>query len=472
MATTGTTNSQGALFELVARGRKDAYFFADDPASTYAFDNTYKPQTPFLAELRYDQPKTPAAFGRTCEFDIPIVGDILSEAVFVIDLPSWLPPEYAAVNYKTVITDSAGVSYGWTNSIGYFLFERIQFLQDGYLLQEWSGDGLWGIESLRGTLNSSYLSSKQLGTHDGEALDISRNATPGRLRLSLPLPGCAAAPNDSGFPLRCLTRHAYKLRVTLRRMEDLVEASDRRAKPVPWDGRAFRIQRTRGSHQEPFRTLMKSDMSPLGLQLETRQLYVTDDVKQRLQTTAMKLPFHRIYESVFTQSAQDYVSVLKGGTSVVQRRIESACHPSPRMVWFFRSREDLMANRYATVENPYSPSGSYYNTLSLLIAGQARELARPPLVWKTIVAHAKLEIDTGTEIGCMDWTRGAAAMQEGENAGKDQPDGSINFTTADKPTLLIDLTYTRSQETELRVLVVGWAQMEIADGRGGLLSAN
>jgi hypothetical protein len=104
-----------------------------------------------------------------------------------------------------------------------------------------------------------------------------------------------------------------------------------------------------------------------------------------------------------------------------------------------------------------------------LIAGQAREAAQTPLVWKTIVPHAKTQIDSGTEIGCIDWTRGAAALQ---TELQDQPDGSINFTTADKPTLLIDLAYTRSEETELRVVVVGWAQLEVAGGRGGLLSAN
>lgn len=464
----GTTNSQGALYELVARGNKDAYFFADDPKSLFPFQNSYKPQTAFLSELRYDQASNPAAFGKTCEFEVLIVGDLVSEVAFSIDLPSWLPPTYAEANPSSIITDTSGVSYGWTNSVAYFLFERIQFYQDSLVLQEWSGDALWAIQAMSGTLSSSHLTNVEVGAHDGTPLTIGQNATPGRLRLSLPLPGCDE-PSDTGFPLRSLTKHKYKIRATLRRMEDLVEASDKRSKPVPWDGRLFQIQRSRGGQVETFRTLGKTDMSPIRIQLETRQHYLLEEAKEKLLQTPIKLPFTQVYESVFTQSLVDYISVIKGGVSIIQRRIEYARHPAGRMFWFFRSRADILANRYTAVENVIDPNKSYYNSISLLIAGQSRELPRGPMVWKDLVALAKEEIDPGTEIGSMNWTRGFT------NDGKTdtQPTGSINFTRADKPTLLIDLANTVApQETELRVFVLGWAQMEIQGGRGALLSAN
>lgn len=487
MSATGTTsqavNSQGALFELVARGNKDAYFFQDDADSLFPFQNTYGPHTPFLAEKRQDHASSAPLFGRTAEFEILLAGDYLRNPCLIIDLPTWLPPTVAKQNSRAVVTDSQGVSYGWTNGIAYFLFERIQFFQDTFMIQEWSGDALWANELTKGTLNSSWLSSTLTGTHDNTALEIGRAATPGQLILHLPIPGCADG--GPGFPIRCATEHKYKIRVKLRKLEDLVEASDGRAKPNPWGRSDFRIQTSATSQPTPFSTLLFTDASPLKLVLETTQIYLTDETRAVILKQHLKLPFQQFYESVYTQSGLDYAGVLKGGTSVIQRRIDYARHPSSRLLWFFRSKQDLDANRYTALRNRGGDggagaapgvSGSYYNSVSLQIAGQTRELARAPFVWRDVVAHAKLDLDPGTELGVFDWTRGwtyADALSiSRENVKRIQPEGSLNFTTADRPTLSFDLAATSPAETELRVIVLGWAQMEIEGGRAGLLAAN
>jgi hypothetical protein len=221
--------------------------------------------------------------------------------------------------------------------------------------------------------------------------------------------------------------------------------------------------------------------------LETTQVYLTDETRAAVLKTHLKVPFQQFYESVYTQSGLDYAGVLKGGTSVIQRRIDYARHPASRLFWFFRSKLDVDANRYTVLRNRGVPGGtggaaatgavgSYYNSVSLQIAGQTRELARAPFVWRDVVAHAKLDIDPGLEIGVFDWTRGwtyADALNlSRSNSRAIQPEGSLNFTTADRPTLSFDLAATTPAETELRVVVLGWAQMEIKGGRAGLLAAN
>lgn len=473
-------NAQGSLYELVARGNKDAYFFQDDTESLFIFRNQYGPQTPFLSELRYDQANSEVQFGRTAEFEITAVGDIIDRPALVIDLPTWLPPRIAEVNRRAIVTDQAGVSYGWTNAIAYFLFERIQLFQDTFLMQEWSGDALWVQDQTLGTYNSSLLQNTATGYHQDTEEGIRRAATPGRLRLALPLIGCGTG--GSGFPIRCVTEHKYKIRVKLRKLEDLVEASDRRAKPNPWGRGDFKIERSAAGESESFTTLLYTEVTtPLKIQLETTQKYLLDDARAHLMRQTIKLPFQQFYENVYSQGELDYAAVLKGGVSVVKRRIDHAQHPAGRLFWWFRSRTDLRANRYTVLNNRSGGSltdvpGSFYNSVSLTIAGQVRELERAPFVWRDVVSHAKEEIDSGLEIGVYDWTRGwttddARSLQIENKAGK-QPDGSINFTTADRPTLLFNLARTSPADTELRIVVLGWAQFQAAGGRGGLLAAN
>ena len=64
MARSGVTH-EGALYELLARGNKDLYFFNDDPKSISPYDNRYNPVPAQLHELRRIPPLNGADFGRT-----------------------------------------------------------------------------------------------------------------------------------------------------------------------------------------------------------------------------------------------------------------------------------------------------------------------------------------------------------------------------------------------------------------------
>jgi hypothetical protein len=58
------------------------------------------------------------------------------------------------------------------------------------------------------------------------------------------------------------------------------------------------------------------------------------------------------------------------------------------------------------------------------------------------------------------------------------PEGTVNFTTADRPTLHINLrnvfpvAVLGQRKTEFRVFTEGWAIYEIERGRGRLMFAN
>ena len=472
-APTTIASAEGSLYELVARGKKDLYFYQDEIDSLNIFNSDYKPQTPWLSEIRRIPSRTAADFGRTVDFDIDVVGDLMTAPTFLITLPTWLPPTIAAKAGSSIIQGANNTTYGYTNGIAYFLFEQIQIYQDTLLLQEFSGDALWALGKLQGTYAQGYIVNAVTGTHNGTPLAIGRNAAPPMLRLSIPFIGCQQ-PSDPGFPLRALTAHSFRIRAKLRRLEDLVESSDplQVQKPVPW-GIPMTQQTSTNGQPISFTSLARSAMAPLQLQLETTQVYTTQGIQEALKASPQSIPFVRLYESNFTQSRQDYLGAIVGATSSVSRRID-ACHPAGRVIFFFRSKADVDANRLWKVKNTES-TPSYYTSVSLLIAGQTREAPQTPQIWRDINCLAKEDCDTGTEISSMNWTLGDSVSH---HAGQDkQPEGSVNFSTADRPTFYIGLSVPATTPTELHVIVEGWAlyqtqKVKGQQGRGDLFQLN
>jgi hypothetical protein len=463
----GITN-EGALYELLARGNKDVFFFKDDFDAISPYDNRYNPVPAQLHELRRIPPLNGADFGRTCEFEFEAAGEVFVDPTLVIDLPSWLPPVYAAANGRSVITDLSGVSYGYTNGIAYFLFSKIQIYQDQLLLQEFSGDALYAASRARGSLSSAFLENKITGVHTGSALDISRAATPGRLRFHLPLLGCQH-PDDGGFPSIAARAQTYKLRVTLRRLEDLVEASDSRPKPTPWARTDFISQPA----ATRFPTLQRSAVGVPTLQLETRHIYVDPDTRERLTRSELEVPFSRLYENVLTYGAKDYEPLSRGAVANGTRRID-ATHPAGRLLFWFYKTADLRANKYTKITQ--DDGTDYYNNVSLIIASRDREPLATSLLWNKLQHLAKEERDPGPGIGTMNWELGDLRGREGPY--QHQPEGAINFTTADRPTMYTDLadvpvdSVTGQKSTEMHVVVDSWAIATFEKGRGGLKYAN
>ena len=458
-------NLDGSLYELVSRGNKDVYFQEDSLDAQSLFDNRYGPTAPVIHELRRLPPLNSIDFGRSSEFQLEVAGDFIVSPTLVVDLPSWLPPNYAAANGKGVSQDSAGISYGYTSGIGYFLFEKIQILQDNILLQEFSGDSLWIQSRSRGSLNSAFLENTLTGIHDGSALSIGRNATPGRLRLLLPLIGCQGL-EEGGFPSLCLPNQSYKVRVYLRKLEDLVEASDGREKPAPW-GSSLRLQSQREGAFSEFTTLDRLKIDTPTIYLETRHIYTNEDTRLGLRSSSLDIPFERIYENIFAQGPLDYAAATPFLT-----RVLDATHPCSRIILAFRSFADLRANRLWKLQSD-SATGDYYSGLKLLIAGRDRTQFWDSLIWNNLDNHAKEERDSGMRLATINFGYGEKKGVRAPSYNR-QPDGTINFSTADKPTLFMQLTdiVNGTKRSELRVIVETWAVFSVSDGRGGLKFGN
>jgi hypothetical protein len=435
-------NAEGALYEAVARGNKDTYFFKDSLEALNPFEQRFTPVPPVIHELRRIPPLNGADFGRSSEFELEVAGDVFQNITVLIDLPTWLP---TGIDPATV-TDASGNTCGYTNGVGYFLFRKIQLYVDKILLYEYSGDALFASRAMRSSLNHAFLENKLLGLHDGSAEAIALNAAPPRLRLELPFPP---------FPSIAMRSQSLKLRLELRKPEEIVESSSQ-LPFVPWAQPLL-------SNGVAFTPLSRIALNQPQLQLETRHIYTDGETQLALQKATLELPFSRLYENTFTFAAADYAALKRSTTAIATgtRRLD-AVHPAGRLLWFFRSQNDLRAGRrYAFTD----PSGNeYYRNQALIIAGRDRETSAGPLLWNQIINHAKETRDPGPGIGTMNWDLGC---------GYDvQPEGSVNFGTADRPTLYTELAVTPPDlitgqpSTEMTAIVDAWALFITENDRG------
>jgi len=465
-------SSEGALYELVARGNKDIYFQADALTSVSPFRNNYKRVPAFVHERRKIPPINNTDFNKIIEFEFEVAGDIFTHPTLLIELPTWYPNQsYGSKNIeynKSVVTDLSGNSYGYTKGIGYFLFEQIQVYQDQIMIQEFSGEALYATRFTRGSINSSILENTLIGYHDGSVLSISRNGKPNILRLELPLIGCQHI-NDGGFPSFAVRSQNIRLRCKLRNLDDLVESSDGQIKPQPWGRTDMQVQ-VNATTYIPINTIDRYNIGQPNIYLETRHIYVDPDTQKELVGTSIEYPFSRLYENIFYYNDKDYAPLIRGATASTTRRID-AVHPASRIVFFLRQKSDILANRLWKIQSD-TLDGQYYNNASLLIASRDREILLPPLVWNILTQHAKEDRYGGIGLSVMNWDLG-------EQRGKiipyaHQPEGSVNFSTADRPTLYLELEQIAgtNKNTELRLIVDTWASYTTEDRRGALTYAN
>lgn len=484
------TSSEGSLYELVARGVKDKYFLQDDKEAVHPFDWRYQRWPGSLPEERWTVPTNPARFGARCEFEFELPADVLVEAAIVIELPTWLPPEMAPNNLTTK-TYEAGFPnrrYGYVNGIGYFLFERIEIYQDKVLLQEVSGDALYVAAMTRGSWNQALLKQQLAGCHDGLPNSIMHNATPGRLEILLPVPGCFS-PGDKGLPLCGLRQQPFRLRLTLRPLEKLVECTDDLGvPPAPWT-KSF-TQETALATMLTAPAISRDMIGQPTLYLRTKQLYLLNDARKQLEEETIEVPYLRFYENIFNINQLDYAPINRGGLANIVKFLD-ATWTVEQVLTFFRAQKSNYLNRLWNFRNdatttvingiPTPTKGQFFTDIQFIIAGQLREGVYDYQLWNQVIPFFKEERTTGQllldnqtapGIAIMNWSAGWRI--EDTPPAMREPTGGINFSTADRPMLTVGLTdvpidpQLGYKQTEMRSICIAWGLYRIRKGRGGL----
>jgi hypothetical protein len=452
---------RGGLLELIARGKKDAFFHANPQVSF--FHSVYKKYAAITEEIHLTTPRNQPEWGKWLEFDLEHRGDLVRKFHLRITLPTWLPPAIAAANPTSLITDASGVSFGYCNNVGYQMIDKIQIYQDQVLLQELYGEYLdWKVRQSV-SFSSVLVMSAAVGSRDESALAIGRAATLPTLRVPIPILGWESV-GDPGFPTVALRSQRFRIRILLRPLEAVVVASDGRLAPKPWVTGGLRIQRTAGGPQEPFTALPYEVFAKgLNMMLETTQVYVPCDVQEVLKTGKWLLPYRSSQHQPYT--IQDY-QMNAASTAVANFTMSfpldftGAC---VRVFAAFQQRGAALAGQRSRY------LGNVATGMRINVANLDRIQLWEPAVfrevtsyWKNVRAAQDLLVPT-IPLEVYTFVFG----------GKEalQPAGTLNFTRAAIPELWISFgptpidVRTQSRELTLLVYVETWEVLEVEGGK-------
>jgi hypothetical protein len=448
---------RGGLLELIARGKKDAFFHAN-PQVAY-FHSVYRRYAATTEELHLTTPRNQPEWGKWVEFDLEHRGDLVRKFHLRITLPTWLPADIAAVNHKSLVTDASGITFGYCNNVGYQMIEKIQVYQDQVLLQELYGEYLdWKVRQAV-PLTTVLVMSAAVGSRGETPVEIGRAATLPTLRVPIPILGWESV-GDPGFPTVALRQQRFRIRILLRPLEAIIVASDGRLAPRPWLSAPLRIQRQAGGPQETFTPLAYETWAKgLNMMLETTQVYVSCDVQEVLKTGHWFIPYRSSQHQPYT--IQDYQ--MNAATTAVANfslsfplDFTGAC---TRIFAAFQQRGAILAGQRGLY------LAGVARQFRINVANLDRIQPWSPAVFREVTAYWKN-------------VRGAQDLLDPQKpqevftfvfGGKEalQPAGTLNFTRAAIPELWVLFgpteidSRTQSRELTLLVYVETWEVLEV-----------
>jgi hypothetical protein len=472
MSSIPQSQPDGALYELVARGKKDIYFITNNPAEgVYPLSHKYNKIEPHLIERRTHVSRNIPQYGQTIEFELERYADVLLGVRLLIDMPTWLPDlqltkggsflPAKTINKMTLVSATDGYCYGWTNGIAYFLIDTLELFQDKTLIYQTTGDVLWLTQQTDGSDASAFLRQEITGQHEGTPHQVAMNATANQLCLNIPWPGIGTS--EYGFPLGPTLAHSYRIKIKLKKASQLIEsiASDPNSTPLlpatkPW-GKTF-IYRDINNELIDIEAYKEDMMKPPVIMLETHQAYLRDDIRRELSKKGFEweTTFRRWFINRFPVNEMEYNPFDTGGQVIITRRLDGN-HPTDKIFFIVRSQNDILQGRpWKTLGSPTvtNPDGKYWSMVKLLIAGREREITWSSLIYEDLNS-LKADRSLVTGHGIINFSI------EGDEMG-----GTINMSQADRPSIQIHLLDAISRNTEILVVSEGIGIYSIQNDRG------
>jgi len=390
----------------------------------------------------------------------------MKDPVLIIDLPTWLPPNEATINRNALITDLSGVEFGYTQDVGLLMIEKVQFFNDQLLIHEFWGQ--W-LEWRSGMQPNSGIYAALAGRHLPLPTATAKAATPHQIRIYLPLLG-NQYDDDPGLPMIALSNQRFRIRVYLKRLEEVIEASDRRLKPSPWDS-TF-IARTAANRSYTFQTLPRTKIAGPTLTLETTQIYVPRDVQDYLRKTTLPIPFIQNQLCRFTVEDPKWFPIVNTGVTVSLPLPLDFIGAVSRLTVGVQSDADLQSGLLYNTESPTATP--YLQQLRLNLGLRDRMNAFPIAIWRDTMNYYKNSKEARAPSGN---PFNVYTMAFGP-ADRTLPLGTFNMSRTMEAVLYADLAAvtadprTNSRKAYISVYAEAWNLFEIKDGRGLVLFAD
>lgn len=457
----------GGLLDLVARGKKDT-FFTQNPKISF-FHSVYQRSPAFTQEVRLTQPRNRPEWGRWVDFDLDPIGDIMRTPVLLIDLPTWLPATQAALNPTALTTDLSGVEFGYMQDVGPLMIEKVQVFNDQIMLHEFWGQ--W-LEWRTAMLQNSTVYGDLAGRHQLGPGKIAKAATPKQLRVYLPILGCQT-PDDMGFPMVATTAQRFRIRVFLRPLEEIIEASDSRLNPAPWS--TTFVQKT--SPSDPgtqFQTSPKTALKGPIITLETTQIYLPRDVQDFLKRKTLSIPYVQVQLSQFTIEDNKWDPLIKSGVNVSLPFELDFIGSVQRLTVAVQTIASIQAGQRYDISPPAGGANTFFQALRVNVGTQDRINKFPATVFREVANYYKNQKEprapNGDLLNVFTLTFGPAETTK--------PLGTFNMSRTQDVILYVDLAAIalepRLSNRKCYVYIFGeaWNLFEVKDGRGKMLFAD
>ena len=502
--------SDGTILDLVSRGKKDAYQIQDPERSW--FGSPYNKRSPATREIRLLYPENPPRFGQAFDIVIPSDGDILMSLDLRITMPTWLPPNIAAINtqsfrysvtletdpyeikaypyagkppeampgrivptYPYTVVNPDPVHYGWVDGVANYLINKWQLFVDNVLILEGYGEFNTWFPDMDTTQLQAPITHASTGLNQGTTQGIQANATLPELVFRVPLPGCQGR-GDPGLPICAFPNQKVYVRFFLLGIKDLVESSPLLNSPppsipppqympealpcyvscpTPWGGRTIYVN---GSPFDPV------TFEPYGITLSSAKMgqpyiyarTVVLNVENELQKSLEKQKF----EIRFRQQRLDYWTVdNKSFISGAQYRQTLQIHGLFQSLFlFFRSIARTYQNKYTDLLPSY---GSWLSALALNVNGQDRIYNWTPQEMTTLANNTQLARDV--EFALYYLIFGISP--------DDEPAGTCNLSRCQKAVLNLQFSpdvqadpMTDSNTTYAYIIGMSWNVLDIKNG--------
>jgi len=455
--------------ELVSRGKKDIFFTANPKISF--FHSVYIRSVPFTKEIYITQPRNAPDWGRWVDFDIDHRGDLAKYFYLHIQLPTWLPPAAVAVNRTGIVTDASGVTFGYTNSIGLQVISKIQIFQDQVLIHENYGEYLTWRQRQKSETGTVFLNNDEVGSRYDTPLAIGRSATLPELRVSIPVIGAEQA-FEPGIPLVALSQQRWRIRIHLRKLNEVVVASDGRLQPQPWGGKPLRIQATPDGPVDTTQvTLPLEAVQPILMTLESTQLYLPRDANLWLKAQTLRIPYTNVRHEEFTIEDNSFTAASPPYLATVQLPFTVDMIGSvSRMLVGLRSYASTLAGQRNVLNA--SDGSAFVTSLRLNISNIDRIKQWETAVFREVTSYWKnirMGMDFAFPIPQEVYNITFGAFDTA------QPAGTLQFTRAVLPVLYPILApipmdpRNKSRKTYLITYGDAWNVFEISGGKGRMM---
>ena len=434
----------GGLLQLAAYGAQDVYL-TGNPQITF-FVAVYKRYTNFSIESIRQLFTGDATFGKKVFCNVGRHGDLISDSIMNIKLPSLKP-------YVKKFNDmDDDVNYSWVNSIGNALIKHIDVNIGGSLIDRHYGIWLeiWSELTVPSGKRDAY--NKMIGRSESKF----NMENSGAQNLFIPLQFWFCKNKGLALPLIALQAHEVKIYVSFREITELVISSDVKLSTNKMD-----------EHRKYFELFTKKliiDHASIFFDY----IFLEDEERRRFAKNKHEYLIEQIQvsaHSLFSAGNKDSGQELHHQVSLELN------HPIKELIWVIQNSSVLTKRPYGGNEW-FNFSDREYNP---------NEVYEDPL----ITAKIMLEGKDRCELRSAEYYRIVQPFQRHTNVPNNfiyvysfcfnpeeyQPSGTCNFSRIDNKHLVINLSKNLIDPV-ITVFAVNYNILQIEEGMAGIAYSN